>query len=647
MLFRVYNTQKTGEGNAEQQSESFPVGRPRGAKKMCGIVGYVGYRNTVPVLIEGLERLEYRGYDSAGIACVGHQRNGLSLIKEKGKLGVLKEKLGDFTLEAHIGIGHTRWATHGEPSRANAHPHVDVTGKIALVHNGILENYAGIKTALQKKKVRFLSQTDTEVGVNLISSYYRKTSKLFDAVKRAVSELHGFFAIVLFSKEDPDTLIAYKRSNPLVIGLGRGENFVASDVTALLSYTRQVIYLEDEDLAMITAKEVSVYSLKTRSWVKRYPTTVHWDVSQAQKQGFPHFMLKEMYEQPEVLKNILTKRLQKHGDIFFDTLNKKFQRRLRKIERVSMISCGTAYHSGLVGSMAIEQHLRIPCHAQVSSEFRYSNPILNSKDLVVLITQSGETADTLAALREARAKGAATLAVVNVVGSSIAREADAVIYTHAGPEIGVASTKAYIAQLTTLLLLDLYMAKARKAISLADLKSLLREFKKMPEQCTKVLKEIKKFERCAQKHFTRRNFLYLGRGYNYPTALEGALKLKEISYAHAHGYAAGEMKHGPIALVDHEQPVICIAPDSLAYDKMISNIQEIRARDGIVIAIGTEGRKDLEKMSDDFFAIPKVPEILSPLLTVIPLQFFAYKIASLNGRDVDQPRNLAKSVTVE
>ena len=614
---------------------------------MCGIVGYVGYRNTVPVLIKGLETLEYRGYDSAGIACVDQQKGSLFLIKEKGKLGVLKEKLGDFNIEAHIGIGHTRWATHGEPSRANAHPHVDASGKIALVHNGIFENYAVVKSMLQKKKVRFLSQTDTEVCVNLIGSYYRKSLKLFDAVKRAVGELHGFFAIVLFSKDDPDTLIAYKRSNPLVIGLGQGENFVASDVTALLPYTRQVIYLEDDDLAMITAKEVSIYSLKTKSWVKRHPTTVHWDVSQAQKQGFPHFMLKEMYEQPEVLKSILSKRLQKGGEIFFDTLDKKFQKRLRKIERVSMISCGTAYHAGLVGSIAVEKYTRLSCHTQVSSEFRYSDPILSSKDLVILITQSGETADTLAALREAKSKGAATLAVVNVVGSTIAREADAVIYTHAGPEIGVASTKAYIAQLATLLLLAFYMAKVRKTIPPAELKELLREFKKMPEQCTKVLKEIKKFERCAQKHYTRRNFLYLGRGCNYPTALEGALKLKEISYAHAHGYAAGEMKHGPIALIDHEQPVICIAPDSMTFDKMISNIQEIRARDGIVIAIGSEGREDLKKMSDDFFAIPKVPEILSSILTVIPLQFFAYKIAVLNGRDVDQPRNLAKSVTVE
>lgn len=614
---------------------------------MCGIIGYVGYRNTVPVLIQGLEQLEYRGYDSAGIACLNHRKDSFFLVKEKGKLGALKEKIGDFEVDAHVGIGHTRWATHGEPSRANAHPHTDAAKRIALVHNGIIENYAPLKIALQKKGIRFESQTDTEVAAKLIGTYYRKKGKLFDAVRQAIDELHGFFAFVLISRDDPETLIAYKRSNPLVIGLGQGENFIASDVTALLPYTRQVIYLEDEDLVTITSKAVSIYSLKTKSWVKREPTMVHWNIAQAQKQGYPHFMLKEMNEQPEVLKTILSKRLSKKGDIYFDTLNGNFQRQLRKVQQVHMVSCGTAYHAGLVGGIAIEQFAKISCRTQVSSEFRYGGPILGRKDLVVLITQSGETADTLAALREAKEKGAATLAIVNVVGSTIAREADAVIYTHAGPEIGVASTKAYTAQLATLLLLAFYMAKLRKKILPKDLQRILRAFKRMPEYCTKVLREGKKFENCAQKHCSRRNFLYLGRGCNYPTALEGALKLKEISYAHAHGYAAGEMKHGPIALIDHEQPVICIAPESYTFEKMISNIQEIRARDGIVIAIGSEGHKDLEKMADSFFSIPKVPEILSPMLTVIPLQFFAYRMAVLNGRDVDQPRNLAKSVTVE
>lgn len=614
---------------------------------MCGIIGYIGYRNAAPVLVQGLEQLEYRGYDSSGIACLDHQKGTLFLAKEKGKLGVLKEKIGDFNIDAHIGIGHTRWATHGEPSRVNAHPHVDASGRVVLVHNGIIENYAELKNTLQKKGVRFFSQTDTEVGVQLIGRCFRKGKDLFEAARQAIPQMHGYFSFVFFSKDDPETVFAYKRSNPLVIGLGHGENFTASDVTALLPYTRQVIYLEDEDLAMITRGGVRIYSFKTRSWVKRPVSTVHWNVSQAQKQGFPHFMLKEMYEQPEVLKNILCKRINRKGEIHFDAMPKTFEKEIKNAKRVFMVSCGTAYHAGLVGSVAVTQYARTLCQTQVSSEFRYSDPIVGPGDLVILITQSGETADTLAALREAKSKGARTLAVVNVVGSTIAREADAVVYTHAGPEIGVASTKAYVAQLATLILLAFYMGKLRRKISEADHKALVREFRRVPDHCTRVLKEVKRFESCAQKYYTRRNFLYLGRGYNFPTALEGALKLKEISYAHAHGYAAGEMKHGPIALIDHEQPVICIAPDSFTYDKMISNIQEIRARDGIVIAIGTEGRKELAKMSDDFFYIPKTNEVFSPILTVIPLQFFAYQVAVLNGRDVDQPRNLAKSVTVE
>ncbi|OQA57204.1 MAG: Glutamine--fructose-6-phosphate aminotransferase (isomerizing) [Candidatus Omnitrophica bacterium ADurb.Bin277] len=616
---------------------------------MCGIIGYIGYRNAVPVLMQGLEQLEYRGYDSAGIACYDHKKADFILVKEKGKLAALREKVGDFCFDAHVGIGHTRWATHGEPSRVNAHPHTDASERIALVHNGIIENYDTLKKELQRKKIRFVSQTDTEVGVQLIGRQYGKTPQkdLFEAAKEAIPKIHGYFAFALLSKDHPETLIAYKRSNPLVIGIGQGENFVASDVTALLPYTRQVVYLEDDDLAVVTRKDVRVFSLKSHSWVRRSPVTVHWNISQARKQGYPHFMLKEMHEQPEVLKNILKKRITKKEDIFFDTLPRGFPGRLKQIEQVYMVSCGTAHHAGLVGSLAIEQYTRLPCRTQVSSEFRYGNPILSRKDLVVLITQSGETADTLAALREAKAKGAATLAVVNVVGSTIAREADAVIYTHAGPEIGVASTKAYIAQLATLLLLAFYLGKLRKKIQTSQLKRLIKDFKKIPDQCSKVLKEGKRFEACAKKYFSRRNFLYLGRGYNYPTALEGALKLKEISYAHAHGYAAGEMKHGPIALIDHEQPVICIAPDSPTYDKMISNIQEIKARDGIVVAIGSQGDQNLEKIADDLFMIPKTIEVFSPILTVIPLQFLAYRVAVLNGRDVDQPRNLAKSVTVE
>ena len=613
---------------------------------MCGIVGYIGSRNAVPILINGLEHLEYRGYDSAGIACLNHQRGSLFVVKEKGKLSALKEQLGSFQLNSHIGIGHTRWATHGEPSRANAHPHTDHNHQIALIHNGIIENYAELKEELRRKGVTFKSETDTEVAANLIGSYYQP-GKLVDSFRKAVKRLHGFFAFVILAKDEPDKLLVFKRSNPLVIGLGDGENFVASDVPALLAHTRRVLYLEDDEYAIMTRDKVTLYSLESGKPIRRQPSLIKWNISQAQKDGYPHFMLKEIFEQPRVLEETITKRLVSEKEIYFDTLSAKTNRRLKKIKRMFLVSCGTAYHAGLIGSTMMKEYARIPAEAQVSSEFRYGNPILSKDDMVVLITQSGETADTLAALREAKTKGALTVAIVNVVGSTIAREADVVIYTHAGPEIGVASTKAYTAQLMTLTFFALYLALLRKTLSPKDFVPLAREIKKLPHAAHKVLKETKAIEQCARRNYHRRNFLYLGRSYNFPTALEGSLKLKEISYAHAHGYAAGEMKHGPIALIDHEQVVICIAPQSKTYDKMISNIEEIRARSGIVVAIGTEGDKTLAKSSDTFFAIPKTSEILSCILTVIPLQLFAYKIAVLNGRDVDQPRNLAKSVTVE
>lgn len=613
---------------------------------MCGIVGYIGNRNAVPILITGLEHLEYRGYDSAGIACLNHQRGSLFVIKEKGKLSALKEQLTGFDLASNIGIGHTRWATHGEPSRANAHPHSDAANRIALIHNGIIENYSSLKEELKRKGVRFRSETDTEVAVNLISSYYRK-GNLVEAFRKAVKRLNGFFAFVVLSREDPDQLLVFKRSNPLVIGLGHGENFVASDVPALLPYTQRVLYLEDDEYALVGRDKVEIFSLKTGAAVKRQPTVIRWNIAQAQKSGYPHFMLKEIHEQPLVIEETITKRLDKDGNIFFDTLSKGVDRKLKKIKKIFLVSCGTAYHAGLVGNYMMGKYACIPSEATVSSEFRYEDPIIGRGDLVILITQSGETADTLAALRLAKEKKAFTLAIVNVLGSTIAREADAVIYTHAGPEIGVASTKAYTAQLATLIFFTLHLARLRKTISRKELSHLIREFKKIPGAVSRGLKQIKAVDKCARKHYHRRNFLYLGRGYNFPTALEGALKLKEISYAHAHGYAAGEMKHGPIALIDHEQPVICIAPESKTYNKMISNIEEIRAREGIVVAIGTEGDRQLARLAQDFFGVAKTPEIFSPVLTVIPLQLFAYKMAVLNGRDVDQPRNLAKSVTVE
>ncbi len=613
---------------------------------MCGIVGYTGKKEALPVLVHGLEQLEYRGYDSAGVACL-NDNTSFFVAKEKGKLAQLKSVLKTKSVAAHQGIGHTRWATHGEPSRVNAHPHVDSHGKVVLVHNGIIENYAEIRRQLTQKKVRFLSETDTESATQLIGDWYHKLKNPLKAFREAISHMHGYFAFVTLFKDDPHSLYVFKRSNPLVIGLGEGENFVASDVTALLAYTRKVIFLEDDDLAVVRPNEVTIYNVKSGKEVLRKTTTIGWDVAQARKQGYPHFMLKEIHEQPQVLSEIISKILGTSSEIYFETLTQKNLAQLSKIKKISIISCGTAHHAGLVGGVMLEAWARIPCRVQVSSEFRYSDPIIGKDDLVILITQSGETADTLAALREAKSKGAMTLAIVNVVGSTISREADAVIYTHAGPEIGVASTKAYVAQLMTLALFGLRMGQLRKTITPAKFSKILNEVKKLPANAVKVLRQANAIEKCAKKHFKRKNFLYLGRGANYPTALEGALKLKEISYAHAHGYAAGEMKHGPIALIDREQVVICIAPASATYEKTVSNIQEIRARNGIVICIGTEGDRFLKKISQDFFTIPATDELISPILTVLILQFFAYDVSILNGRDVDQPRNLAKSVTVE
>jgi len=613
---------------------------------MCGIIGYAGSRNAVPVLIQGLEHLEYRGYDSAGIACISGKKPSIEVWKEKGKLAALKQRLDGQDLHSHIGIGHTRWATHGEPSRANAHPHLDNAGRIALIHNGIIENYAELKAELQSKGYRFRSQTDTEVAVNLISEY-AKTVNMTEALVRAVKRMDGHFAFVVLSRDQPDTLLAFKRSNPLVVGFGKDESFLASDVSALLPYTNRVLYLEDDEYVVLTSGKAEAFSLKTRKPVQRKVTEIQWTVAEAQKGGYPHYMLKEIFEQPRVLEEIIQKHVGGKSEIVFEGLGKKERDRLKRIQKVYTVSCGTAYHSGLVGQYMIEKCARLPVESCISSEFRYEDPVLGPEDLILLITQSGETADTLAALRIAKQRKAFTLAIVNVVGSTIAREADAVIYTHAGPEIGVASTKAYTAQLATLISFSFYLAALRKKMAAKELASLVREFRKLPGACEKMLKGASAIRRCARKHYRRRNFLYIGRGYNYPTALEGALKLKEISYAHAHGYAAGELKHGPIALIDQDQPVICIAPEAKTYAKMISNIQEIKARDGIVIAIGTEGDDKLAAQSDDFFAIPKVSEIFSPVLAVIPLQLFAYEISVLNGRDVDQPRNLAKSVTVE
>ncbi len=612
---------------------------------MCGIVGYIGFREALPVLVKGLEQLEYRGYDSAGVACLDENAKDFFIAKQKGKLSVLKSHLKDAPSRMRLGIGHTRWATHGEPSKINAHPHLGQKGRIVLVHNGIIENYAELKGELERSGYHFKSKTDTEVAAHLIEYYDKGNLRI--AFQQAVKRMKGFFAFVVMSRDEPDKLFAFKRSNPLVIGIGKNEHFAASDVSALLPYTRRVIYLEDDEFVELGRNSVKVFHLDRRAPVRKTVSEVRWNVEQAQKGGFAHFMLKEIHEQPRVIEETLRNRITKDGDIRFDTINSKTAKRLKRARRFLVISCGTAYHAGLVSRYMFEECARIPTEVNVSSEFRYSDPILNEDDVVILITQSGETADTLAALREAKSKGAFTLAIVNVVGSTIAREADSVIYTHAGPEIGVASTKAYLAQLITLVLLAIQLGCLRKRILKPQYDQLLTQVWKLPRQLTSILKNSHSVDRAVKILFRKQNFIYLGRGYSFPNALEGALKLKEITYAHAHGYAAGEMKHGPIALIDKNQPVVCLAPESKTYEKMVSNIEEIQARRGIIVSIATEGDKKIYKLSKWVFWVPKAPELLSPILTAVPLQLFAYKVAVMNRRDVDQPRNLAKSVTVE
>jgi glucosamine--fructose-6-phosphate aminotransferase (isomerizing) len=614
---------------------------------MCGIVGYAGREEAVPILLRGLERLEYRGYDSSGVACVspGGDSTRLALVKEKGKLARLKEKLNGRTLSGCVGIGHTRWATHGEPSEENAHPHQDCSKKFALVHNGIIENYADLKQELLRRGHRFVSGTDTEVAAHLIEENYK--GDVLEAFRRSLNRMRGFFAFAMVTSYEPGCVFVFKRSNPLVIGVGRGENLVASDVPAILPYTHRIIYLDDDEVAKVSAREILVYRLKGNAPVRKEIAEIHWNIRQAEKEGYPHFMLKEIFEQPRVVETILKSRLKVPGDVFFDSIDGTAEKRLRRVKKVHFVSCGTAYHAGLVGNYMLGDSVRLPVEATVSSEFRYENPVVDKNDLVILITQSGETADTIAALREAKSKKAFTLALVNVVGSTISREADCVIYTHAGPEIGVASTKAYLAQLTVLALLSIYLGKLRGTMSRSDGRELGRWLVKLPRQISETLKQDSAIRRCARALHKKRNFLYLGRGYNFPNALEGALKLKEITYAHAHGYPAGEMKHGPIALIDSNQPVICLAPQSKTYDKMLSNIEEIKARRGIVISVVTAGDKRVERLSDYLFYVPPTHEMFSPILTAVPLQLLAYHVAVLNKRDVDQPRNLAKSVTVE
>lgn len=619
---------------------------------MCGIVGYIGDRAAQDVLLKGLSRLEYRGYDSAGIAALDGGK--ISLVKRQGKLRVLINELESNRLSGSLGVGHTRWATHGVPNDINAHPHMDCANKIAVVHNGIIENYLELKKSLIKDGHKFLSETDTETISHLIEKFYK--GDLEEAVLKTVRLLKGSYAIAVIHKDEPQVLVGARCDSPLIVGVGKGENFLASDVPAVLDYTKDVIYLENHELVKLTKDMVKVMDLSGRV-VRKKATVVKWDISQAEKAGHPHFMLKEIYEQGDNLRNILDERLIKDR-VVFDELKIK-ENDLKKIKKISIVACGTAYHAGLTGKYMLEEYARIPCWVDTSSEFRYRNPMVDKDTLVVIVSQSGETADSLAALREARRRGAKVLGICNVVGSSIAREADGVIYTHAGPEIAVASTKAYTAQLAIFYLLTLYMARLTNATPVTKINSLTRELKKMPSAMNELIAQYQsdynilaayaeEFKRYYLEKHNKSYFLYLGRNINYPNALEGALKLKEISYISAEGYPAGEMKHGPIALIDENPWVVCITVKSKTYDKMLSNIQEIKARGGIVIAVVTEGDKKIQHYNINYLIeIPSCEELFSPLLVVIPLQLLAYYVAKEFGYDIDQPRNLAKSVTVE
>src|SRR5579864_595808 len=621
---------------------------------MCGILGYIGPKKVVPVIIEGLRKLEYRGYDSAGIAVV-NGAGQLEIRRAPGKLRNLEEAIAKSPIEGTYGIGHTRWATHGRPTEENAHPHRDCTGQIVVVHNGIIENYVELKEKLQKEGHKFVTETDTEVVAHLVEKNSQGGVPLEEAVRRSLKELRGIYALVFLSAKDPQKIVAARLGPPSVIGLGDGEYFVASDIPALLEHTRKIFFLADGDIAVLTPAGVKVMDHDGRP-VDRPAQHVAWDPIMAEKGGYKHFMQKEIFEQPRAVRDTLLGRIsQDTGKIFLDDM-KITEQQFRDFQQVRIVACGTSWHAGLAGKFMIERLARLQVEVDYGSEFRYRDPILDSKTLTVCISQSGETADTLAAQREAKLKGSPTLAICNVIGSMITREAAGTILTHAGPEIGVASTKAFTAQLTALLLLAAHLGQMRGNLTSEAAKNLLQEFTRIPHKIEMILQtdESGFYENLARQFFRFTDFLYLGRGIHYPIALEGALKLKEISYIHAEGYPAGEMKHGPNALIDENLPVVVLATrdqndaDSMTrYEKSVSNIKEVKARDGIVISIVSKGDSLAREASDHIIELPAAPEILAPLLEIIPLQLLAYHIAVRRGCDVDQPRNLAKSVTVE
>jgi len=613
---------------------------------MCGIVGYVGKPPVVQTLLDCLGRLEYRGYDSAGIAVVNGK--GIEVRKRVGKIKELVASIKKEPLEGErLGISHSRWATHGEPSERNAHPHLDCRGELALVHNGIIENYAELKARLLGQGHRFRSQTDTEVIAHLVEEHAKRLP-LAEAFRSALKELRGSYALCLIAKHDPAHLYGARAGSPLIVGLGKGEAFLASDVPAVLARTRRVIYLNEQEVAELSTSGVKLTTLNGTP-IARKPSTVSWDLSAAQKEGYDHFMLKEIFEQPSAVEQTLYNRLDAaKGQVTFDKRTRAFLSRLTSQEKLVIIACGTAYHAGLVGEYMLEELARIPVDVDLASEFRYRAPMLDRDTTVIAITQSGETADTLAGVRLAKEQGAKVLAVCNVMGASIPREADAVLYTHAGPEIAVASTKAYTSQLTVLYLLTLSLAKRRGLVTSARLRELLTTLGRIPRLVERALAAEPAIKRIARRYARARNFYYLGRRYNFPSALEGALKLKEICpRIHAEGYAAGEMKHGPISLIRKGWPAVFLATDSVVYEKVVSNIEEVRARKGECLVIASEGNRAIRRHADALITVPKTEELFSPILAAIPLQLLAYHIARLNGCDVDQPPNLAKSVTVE
>jgi glutamine---fructose-6-phosphate transaminase (isomerizing) len=630
---------------------------------MCGIVGYIGNREATPILLSGLKRLEYRGYDSAGLALLeeilpGHSTNGrngstapgptirLVIEKCKGKVTDLEELAGKTSIRATAGIGHTRWATHGAPSDVNSHPHTDQNERLAIIHNGIIENYSAIRDRLITRGHTFRSETDTEVLAHLIGEFYIEDRSLTEAVRLALNEVVGAYGIAVVAADDPNEIVCARKGSPLVIGVGDNEYFIASDAAAIIAHTRQVIYLSDNEMATVSRSGIKTRTISNIEITKTVEV-IDMEIEAIEKGGYDHFMLKEIHEQPHTITDAMRGRvIEEEGDIVLGGLQHHL-RDLRRADRFIITACGTSYNAGLIGKYMIEHYARVPVNIEYASEFRYRNPIVHDNDVMFGISQSGETADTLAAMREAKRKGALALGIVNVVGSTIARESDAGVYIHAGPEIGVASTKAFTSQLTVLALLTIMLGRMRH-LSVVDGREMIRELLLIPEKVQRTLEETERqIMEIAEIFKDATNFLYLGRGYNYPVAMEGALKLKEISYIHAEGYPAAEMKHGPIALIDENMPVVVIAPHDDVYEKVLSNIQEVRARKGHVIAIASEGDERIKSLAEHVIYIPETLPLFTPILSVIPLQLLSYYIATARGCNVDQPRNLAKSVTVE